>query len=553
MAAKPRRHGHSNSNSPRKSLKQSLKDVFLRRLRNSPRASLEIVGSGILRRGGECSSFISSVYTFSPDSTDSIWSLDQYIVPPAIPNRFQTPTPKRRSTGRSETRQSLLPATSLSQFKLHHAYLHHSTVLQRAVHQAISPIFPAIVSQEAVLSSLSPTPSTSTLKLQGSRPDLVYRDSLKDLPSPSPTHTIQECQGRTKQVSWLDSATSSSISVANHDSARRQSTNIAGPAGIPQVEHFKSFCVLDTALPGCPVVAASQELRYIFEIGEHFFLNSCECEGTSIDIVTGQDAAGDSVTHLVLFTPLVIPSSGRSRFMLASLVDVTRFIQDAALMPELERASSCSTVESEPQTPLYNRTPMNWSSATSRLSAEDLLGGCLLPEDRDSALQPTMGPADDIWLNLANEEKSRTSTARNTPRSTHRSNGTSRSSDASHGSKTSCPVDEVLDEFMSSLQELYSDFFLLGKSPLDETYYEICNVSPTLYVAKDYIHGHLSRTGEQGIAKLSTQLARGLPFQAQVKWGLEGQNKRLYCSPLFGRSSTTWICFLVNRNMPELW
>ncbi|EXJ90102.1 hypothetical protein A1O3_03171 [Capronia epimyces CBS 606.96] len=550
MAAKPRQPG----NSPRKSLKQSLKDLFLRRLRKSPSPSVETVGSGILRKGVPSSSFISSVYTLDkslPESTDSLWSLDQYTISRAIPNRFQTPT--KRSESQNAARQSLLPATSLSQFNLHHAYLQQSAGPQRIVHQAISPTFTSLLSQEASIATFSPIPSASTLKLQDSRPSLMHRDSFNELPWPSPGRTIQQSQGRGKQVSWLDSATTSSITVPHQYQIPTLPVNIEGRAGVRQVEHFKSFCVLDTAMPGCPVVATSQELRYIFEIGEHFFLNSCECEGTSMDIVTGQDAAGDPVTHLVLFTPLVIPSSGRSRFMLASLVDVTRFIHDAASLPELEEVSNISTVESGPQTPLYKPTPMNWTSATYKLSAEDLLGGCLLPEDRDTRAIPTMESTDDIWVNLANEEKSRTSTARNTPKSTHRRGGTSRSSDVSQLSKTSCTVDEVLDDFMSSLQDLYSDFFLLGKSPLDDTYYEICNVSPMLYAAKDYVHGHLSRTGKQGIAELSTRLGLGSPFQAQVRWGLEGRDKRLYCSPLYGHNSTTWICFLVDPDTPELW
>ncbi len=106
---------------------------------------------------------------------------------------------------------------------------------------------------------------------------------------------------------------------------------------------------------------------------------------------------------------------------------------------------------------------------------------------------------------------------------------------------------------MSELQELYSDFFLLGKSPLDDTYFEICNVSPTLFAAKDYIHGHLSHTGQAGIIELSTRLAQGVPFDMHVKWGSQGLDKRLYCSPLYGHNSRTWICFLVDNQMPALW
>jgi len=321
----------------------------------------------------------------------------------------------------------------------------------------------------------------------------------------------------------------------------------------PLVEHFKSFCILDTNAPGYPVIATSQELRYIFNIGEQFFLNSLECEGASMDIVTGKDAAGDPITHLVLFTPLIIPSSGRSRFMLASLIDVTRFINDTASLPELEKGSNTSTLESDLRSPLQDPMRAEWNETAYKLSSEDLLGGCVLPQDRHD-MKTSSHYQDDIWLSLANEERdSRTSTAGNPSHPLLNPSRNPGSSNASHHSAASSKVDDVLDEFMSGLQELYSDFFLLGKSPLDDTYYEICNVSPMLFATKDYIHGHLSHTEAEGIAELSARLAQESPFDLNVKWGDRGQSKRLYCSPLYGQNSTTWICFLVDQHIPALW
>ena len=176
-----------------------------------------------------------------------------------------------------------------------------------------------------------------------------------------------------------------------------------------------------------------------------------------MDIVTGQDAAGDPVTHLVLFSPLIIPSSGRSRYMLASLVDVTRFIHGAASLPELDKSADSSIMEFDLQTPLHDRMPPSWVASTSELSAEDLLGGCVLREDRGfrAAYQ------EDVWLNLAHEAKSKLSTRSDTPGSTPKADGRPRPSKSSTPSTNSSTVDNVLEEFMGNLQELYSDFFLL--------------------------------------------------------------------------------------------
>lgn len=106
---------------------------------------------------------------------------------------------------------------------------------------------------------------------------------------------------------------------------------------------------------------------------------------------------------------------------------------------------------------------------------------------------------------------------------------------------------------MLGLQELYSDFFLLGKSPLSETYYEICNISPTLYAAQDYIQGHLSHTDPYTVDELGTRLGLDLAFSLKVKWGKTGEPKQLYCSPLYGQRSVAWVCFLVDSTNPPLW
>ncbi|KIW81571.1 hypothetical protein Z517_04597 [Fonsecaea pedrosoi CBS 271.37] len=536
-------------NPPRRSLKQGLKDVFLRTLRKSPEppAGTPTLGSGILRRGESSASFFPSTTTFSSlEPPGSRPSLEEFTVSHTIPNRFDSTihvSPRRR-----HGRQSLLPATSLSQFNLHKSYLQPLTGPQRTVHEAMSPSLLSVTSRQASMASfstLSTVSSASTLRIQESRESLAPSQagaaSYKNPPAPA-------ARPRTKHVSWLHSPTTSSVSVVDSENPADD------PTGLRLVEHFKSFCILDTAVTGLPVVATSKELRYIFDVGEHFFLNNCECEGASMDIVTGQDAAGDPVTHLVLFTPLIIPSSGRSRFMLACLIDVTQFINDTASLPELDHELETSTIDSGVQTPLQDRRDLSWIGRSYKLSAEDLLGGCMLPNDRDTATRPPKHDemSEDIWLNLANEERSRRSSPRNTSSSKPKMSPVARSN-ASHTSTTSSTVDDVLDEFMSDLQELYSDFFLLGKSPLDDTCFEICNVSPLLYSTKEYINGHLSQTNAHQMAELSASLGRETPFSIHVKWGPQGLDKRMYCSPMYTANSITWICFLVNYQMPMIW
>ena len=259
-----------------------------------------------------------------------------------------------------------------------------------------------------------------------------------------------------------------------------------------------------------------------------------------MDIVTGSDALGNPITHLVLFSPLIAPSSGRSRFMFASLVDVTKFIEDAALMPELDTISEESVVDNIATPPTYSSPA--WPPLNHELSADDLLGGCCI-----SDVTPcSKATESDIWLDLAASERRPV-----TQDLWHHDSPSTMPSSRSTCSNIS--VDDVLDQFVADLQNLYSDFFLLGKSPLDQDVYEICNVSPRVFASKDYVEGHLSGTDRDTIETLSVKLADSDPFTLRVVWGTLGVVKQLYCCPVFGQSELIWICFLVDSDLPGLW
>ena len=307
-------------------------------------------------------------------------------------------------------------------------------------------------------------------------------------------------------------------------------------------------------MSGCPVTATSSELSYIFQIGEEFFLNNQEAKGASMDIVSGTDAAGNSVTHLVLFSPLVAPSSGRSRFMIACLVDVTEFIHETATLPELDTISEEGSIVSlagAVATPALQSSPA-WTTLNHELSVDDLLGGCCISDNNPSRTVKD-SVQDDIWLDLAfSEGKSMTTNRRSNSRGGQSMHAPPTASSRSSRSSVSS-VDDVLDAFVTSLQNLYSEFFLLGKSPLDDNCYEVCNVSPKVYEAKEYVDGHLSRTPRLTIERLSANLTLDSPFNMSVNWGTRGEPKQLYCSPLYGQRSVTWVCFLVEPEIPLLW
>ena len=442
---------------------------------------------------------------------------------------------------------SLFSASSLSGISLNHLTRPDSVTFQSPLSQLayacnVPSIYRHGTSLQASLATLDASVrSASTLRLQRST------QALKPVRAASPAPLLP------RKTSICSSAYSERVPCSekgalSHDRSR-QSTLLGTPKvtsrrscrderapeasrTVSGIHHFSSFCVLDTARPGCPVTATSQDLRFVFEIGEEFCLNTADVEGEDIDTVTGQDAAGNTIIHLVVYSPLINPNSGRSRFVLASLLDITTFITDAALVPELETVSEESVAEEELQTPPGTRLQ---SAPRYELSSENLSSDCFLPDGDMCA--SVRRPKDDIWLDIASEESRR----RRPIRSDH---DTLRSSSTS----STYSMDNMIDCFLVNLQGLYSEFFLLGKSPLDEASYEICNVSIKVHESREYINGHLTKTSSKDRARLEAKLMQENPFCMRVRWGEVGEIKQLYCIPLYGRSNVTWVCFLVDKD-----
>lgn len=398
----------------RKSLKQSLKDLLRRHARRSPPNHLSTVGSGILRKADEPSMMLPHLSTVSlfPDFASSTFTFNLQQYPTSQPNGSSETVDESVVSKRSA--HTLLPATSLSQINLRQTFVNHVTPPRQIVYETVSSTRASGTSQHASVTSLqTPTlrSSRSTLRTQKSQQTISTNlSSLREEFTHSPRSTPSDVRSTTPSPSIKFCTSPPSISKTQSPTFRRPRSKRAQlKASLAHttnlVKHFGSFCVLDGATEGCPVTSTSEDLRFVFDVGETFFLNNQECTGTSMDIVTGCDADGNPVTHLVLFSPLLAPSSGRSRFLLASLVDITQFIYDTATLPELETIQEESVVEESIYTPVTNRS-VSWKLPRHELSAEDLLGGCFVSEGK--------GPFDirneDIWLSIASEESSRAGT-----------------------------------------------------------------------------------------------------------------------------------------------
>jgi hypothetical protein len=551
----------SSRRGPLKSLRQALRDL-LRRHKSDIRTSEangQTIGSGILRRACPTTPLLPNVSAVSvfPDFSNHYSIHHQLVKPTASVQVTQTPAPRQtRQTGR------LLPQTSLSNFNLYFEGC-RSVLPQPVVYEAVPEPYQQGASRQASLVTLSHSSSVN-LRPPESRHSLRAREpsssdmrsqssSREDLAamSLSRTHQIPGATRHDAKANRPTPATDTRIRVP------RTPNDLQDPvcrSPLSLVDHFKCFCVLDVGQHGSPVVGTSVDLRYIFDLGEQFFLNNHECEGCSIDLVSGLDANQEDIVNLILYSPLIVPSTGGHRYMLISLVDVTEFIKDSAgYVPELDTISEdISTIDEVTTPPSFpHRAPNIWSDDEYRLSSDDLLGGCTPDYHKAyTARLESELEEEDIWLTLAAAENQFNSTSTRTASSQHSSQSHMGSG---HGAAPYAKdtTDDSLEKFMKSLQDLHSHFFLLSKSPLAD-HYEICSVSPMIAASTDWKAGLSCNTSEV-LDHVGEQLDGDEPFTVKVRWGLGGAPKQIYCSPLFMGTSISWVCYLVDEEMGMLW
>lgn len=441
----------------------------------------------------------------SADTIASRSSLSQIITPDSI--HFQSP---------------------LSQ--LAHAFdvpsmYQHGTSLQASLATITS-----LGRSTSALQLISPTHSHA-LPAACPTPRMPETSRFASAVKPRHTITIGKSNHELEQlsrVSFMGNSTDDHVSNSTfHDSARSRPESYG-------VNHFESFCVLDAAAIGYPVTATSDDLKQVIELGEPFVLNAANIDGTGMDIITGQNTKGEIVVHFIIYSPLVNPNNGRSRFVLASLLDITSFIVGSTDVPELEALSDNSVQDEEelrtPPSKQFQQQP------SPRVSVENIVSDDLV---LDTTFETEYeAQKDDVWLDLATEETQYSLSVESSGSSSSRSRRTS-------SSKSS--VEDVLDQFLMTLQHLYSDFFLLGMSPLDETSFEIWNVSPSLHDNREYVDGFSAHMSNTEKVQFDRMLKRNNSFAMRIEWGATRSIKLLHCIPLFGRSNVTWICFLVEE------
>ena len=490
------------------------------------------------------------------------------------------PMPFQAATTTQGSQKTLLPVKSLSQFNLSRAYSLHSDLsdLQTRRQKAYWPVEQLTdVSTGRVPSHKAELVSKkSTLQIR--RPESVHGSISNATLATSTSSDASSVIRRTKRSTNLrECATLESSAakaplltpIAEHN--RLSDFKPSQEDSIRLVRQFASFCVIDIGAPGCPVSAVSEDLRYLYDVKDRFVLNAQECSELSMDLSVGRDPDGNEVTYLLLFSPLVSPSTTKSRFLLVSAIDVSGYVRYAAGL-ESGKEKKSPTSSRKRAKPQKNSSSVSWIDKRTDQLADELLHGCSMkeaPASNSASRHRTLHTADsrrskldseDVWTAIAREEGL-------TSRGVFAA-----SSSAAYDQSASPPLcrrreeevtaslpdpnhadGKVLETFIDSLQLLYSQYFLLACSPLNGQFYEICYVSPAVYESGEHVSGHLSHTSFTLINELEAQLATGRRFRTVIRWGNGGIEKQLFCVPLTGHQPAPWICMLVDKETPIEW
>lgn len=503
---------------------------------------------------------------------------------PTDGKRPLTRMPLESSNTSQVSQNSLLPVKSLSHFNLREVYSDQSGLSVAPISNSEEPHARKLVKNDATGEVVPRKPIVVSKKstLQIRRPESIHvKISDASLAQSSTSDDLNPGLRRRKRSRNLRECASnqpfgprvpSLTSIAENSELSASKSSLDESCRL--VRHFASFCIIDIKAPGCPVSAVSDDLRYIYDIRDRFVLNAQECSELSMDLSVGRDPDGNEVTYVLLFSPLVAPDTETTRFILVSAIDVSGYVRYAAsLETNSKPQDNCTSPTSFTERPKRKRkSTRSWIDERTDQLADELLHGCSIKDDPEhDTIKPynrwqtsrsTSSDFDgeDIWTAIADEEglifdkaliSSKPIYTTSKPMSSQKQNQTAESADPKI---TLNYADEVvLGKFIESLQMLYSQYFLLACSPLNDQFYEICYVSPSLYARGEYVSGHLSRMPLHNIRGFGAQLAAGRRFRRDVRWGNEGIEKQLYCVPLTGRQPPPWICMLVDKDTPIHW
>ncbi|KAL8950421.1 MAG: hypothetical protein Q9222_003536 [Ikaeria aurantiellina] len=167
-----------------------------------------------------------------------------------------------------------------------------------------------------------------------------------------------------------------------------------------------------------------------------------------------------------------------------------------------------------------------------RLASHRFVGQIDLTEFFDDNLEKDEED-EDVWLVIAYEEMDKARIRRTIRRPT--------------GQRSRSHEDQA-EQVSEAVRSLHRDYFIVGIAGREEQNFSITMVSPTLSASKE-----IRRPGFLDFSHLKNSFSRPQRFVTRVNWQTPGHRDKLYCIPLSGPELVCWLCFLVDRNLPDLW
>ena len=268
---------------------------------------------------------------------------------------------------------------------------------------------------------------------------------------------------------------------------------------------FKSLSISDPHEPAHPVRLTSRALQD----RESPLRTALTGTGQPCTIHTAYDPKGEPSSYSLLFTtPLLSQATGRTRYLLTSQVDITRFVQrhvaDALLTAEV---TGDTNVQEELDTAVAG-TYKEYPGSHPRLKATVLLdnafrwgaiGELKLSEKVTTVpaeAEASKPPATSGWPGIPCEGKWK---ERSVPEEPHPPRPAAPSRE---------PQSVDFPALVKEIKSAYREYFTMSPSTRDREVYTISYISPALLADGEYITGHLTHTAPQVVQDIALGLAR---------------------------------------------
>jgi len=494
--------------------RNSLKDSFRRAFGKQPHISDPILPPGglplpaVIKRKFSFAPQLPEISRISllPGFTASQYSLNGLNFqerPPAISRRLLIQAPEtmfqavRSDRQDKQEKEQLGPNYPMSMAMINDLVRYDSSSSRHTIRK--------VHGQENLKTSVSQTGSSSDSHMESST-DIILT------PNTTQQSLVSEKALSGRQPRFTEAALHPGTEAVEHDSISSDCPIIEYAKDIPNL--LRSFYINDHQLPGNPINVMSHDLTPPEDLqdGEGLFLDLAELHDDCSDLLTSQAADGEIEYHLVFAGDLVCQGTGQTRYLLTAQVNVTRLL-------------------------VHNVLEHISSALGSKLAKHSRIGSEVPRGKDDDAWTPL------DWFSIAQEEME---------------NATSNTSDTRNKYPEKEKPKEALEAssiagLIHTIKSFYRDYFVLRPSTTERGYYEISYVSRSIFESGEHVDGHLMHTAPEIIEEIGRALARGKELAVQIKWGLKGVDKWMYCVPMFGPKLNCWICSLVDGSLPYLW